>query len=222
MKTSCASQGIRIVPDRVLFSILKSTPRQSPDVFYFSIESDRQFQYSAFADDFGPPALPQLCLFYKLMEGILLSRKEIIHFYTSRAPRWKTNACLYICFFRMLHLSLTADAAYYPISALSGALCPFRDASSLASIYDLTVLDCLRGVEKAIARSWFNADSFDAANWSKMELMENGGMNWIIPGKLLAFASPYSMNDLPNGTRVATASDLVSVLRILGITHVTA
>jgi cell division cycle 14 len=138
------------------------------------------------------------------MEGILLSRPGIVYFYGSPSPRCRLIACLYSCFFRMFHLGPRADAAYRPISPLSCDLCPLRDASR---VYDLTVLDCLRGVEKTILHAWLDADSFSAANWSKTELLHDRNMSWIVPGKLLAFAFafPSSMGDRPNGAHVATA-----------------
>jgi cell division cycle 14 len=45
-------------------------------------------------------------------------------------------------------------------------------------------------------------------------------MNWIIPGKLMAFASPYSTNELPSGIKVCTAADIVPIFQSLKINHV--
>jgi cell division cycle 14 len=120
----------------------------------------------------------------------------------------------------MIHLNLNADDAYRPILPLTGTLHDFRDASRVPPTFLLSVLDCLRGIEKAIRHGWFDFPSFDAENWRQMELLKHGAMDWIIPGKLLAFASPYSMPELPNGIRVATAADLLPIFRTLGITHV--
>jgi cell division cycle 14 len=120
----------------------------------------------------------------------------------------------------MINLRLSADDAYRPISALTGSLREFRDASHVPPIFLLSVLDCLRGIEAGTRQGWFDPLDFDPENWGKMELLENGAMDWIVPGKLLAFASPYSMKRLPNGVRVATAEDLLPVFQVLGITHV--
>jgi cell division cycle 14 len=220
MRVFCAHQNLSIVHDRVLFSILKSTPRESSGVLYFTVDCDPRFEYHPFADDFGPPSLLQLYLFHTHVEGLLSSTPQVLHFYTSASTRWKSNACLYIAFFRMLHLRVSAECAYRPLASLAGSLVPFRDATSLPSIYDLTVLDCLRGIRRAMSADWFDADEFDNDNWAKMAMIENGDLTWIIPGKILAFASPYSTQLLPTGVRVATANDLVPLFEILGITHV--
>ena len=38
---------------------------------------------------------------------------------------------------------------------------------------------------------WFDFRKFDIAEYEHYEKMENGDLNWVIPGKLLAFSSPY-------------------------------
>jgi cell division cycle 14 len=215
-----AHQNIEIIPGKLFFSILRATPTSSRNVFYFSVESDPQFQYLPLVEDFGPPNLPQLYTFFIYVKAILDSHSRLVHFYTSPSATWKSNACVYITFFRMLYLNLTADQAYRPISPLTCSLREFRDASHVPAIFLLSVLDCLRGIEKAIRHGWFTLSDFDLENWSKMELLENGAMDWIIPGKLLAFASPYSMNILPNGVRVAAPDDLLPLFQVFGITHV--
>jgi cell division cycle 14 len=221
MRISAKHQNIQILPGKLLFSILRSTPTSSRDVFYFTIDSDPAFQYHPLVEDFGPPALPQLYHFVLHVNQILESHPSMyVHFYTTPDPHSKSNACVYIAFFRMIHLNLSADDAYRPIFPLTGTLHDFRDASRLPPIFLLSVLDTLRGIGRAIEQGWFDFASFDAENWRQMELLKHGAMDWIIPGKLLAFASPYSMPELPNGIRVATAADLLPIFRVLGITHV--
>lgn len=220
MKVACAHQNIKIIPNKVLFSILKSSPRNTRDTFYFSVESDPAFQYRPFFEDFGPPSIAQLYSFARLVDNLLDSHSETLHFYTSPEPKSRANSCLYIAFFRMIHLNTTPESAFSPIKPIAGTLRAFRDASTLPILYDLTVLDCLRGIHRAIHLHWFDYSDFDPVLWEKMEKIENGDMNWIIPGKLLALASPYSPKAIPSGSKVATAQEVMPVLKQLGITHV--
>jgi cell division cycle 14 len=220
LRVTYAHHNMVIVPDRVSFSILKSVPRNTSDVLYFSVEDRPQFQYHPFVDDFGPPTLPQLYLFARYMEKLLADHTGLVHFHCSPNEESKSNASLYITFFRMVHLNVSADDAASPIRLIAGALKPFRDPSRGQSIYDISVLDCLKAIEKALSLGWFDMTDFDPVNWGKMELIENGGMNWLIPGKLLAFASPYSMSSIGNGLKVATAEDVIPIFQILGINHV--
>lgn len=51
-------------------------------------------------------------------------------------------------------------------------------------------MDCLRGLEYAITLGWFNYKTFNLAEYEHYEKIENGDLNWIIPGKFVAFSSP--------------------------------
>jgi cell division cycle 14 len=53
-----------------------------------------------------------------------------------------------------------------------------------------------------------------------MEQVAFGDMNWVIPGKLLAFASPYSVATLPGGFTVATTSEVIPRFREMGVSHI--
>ena len=220
MRVACAHQNIKIVPGRVLFSVLKSTPRNTRDMFYFSVESDPAFQYHPIFEDFGPPSISQLCCFARLVDNLMESHRETLHFYTSPAQIPRTNACLYIAFFRMIHLNTTPDNAFKPIEPIAGGLRAFRDASNLPTLYDLSVLDCLRGIHRAIEMKWFEYNDFDHVLWEKMAKTENGDMNWIVPGKLLALASPCSGRARPSGVKMATPADVIPLMKQLGINHV--
>jgi cell division cycle 14 len=53
------------------------------------------------------------------------------------------------------------------------------------------VLDCLRGLEYAIKLGWFDMKKFNISEYEHFERVENGDLNWIIPGKFAAFSSPH-------------------------------
>jgi cell division cycle 14 len=120
----------------------------------------------------------------------------------------------------MLHLHLSPDEAFKPFRPIENSFKGYRDASTLASIFDLRVIDCLRGIHRGLTLDWIEVDHFDSEAWRSMEAVENGDMNWIIPGKILALASPYSTNTLPGGFTVCTPADLIGPFKELGITHV--
>lgn len=46
------------------------------------------------------------------------------------------------------------------------------------------MLDCLRGLEKAISLGWYNFLSFDYKEYEHNHRLDNGDMNWIIPKKV--------------------------------------
>ena len=187
---------------------------------YFSVEDEPHFQYRGFFDDFGPPSILQLYSFTKMIEEFMSKSDQTLHFYVSPNPTSKSNAALYITAFRLIHCQMTPEEAFKPLNAIASTLKPFRDASTLPSTFDLTVLDCLRGLKRAMNLGWFDINTFDPEAWTRIEAIENGDMNWLIPNKLLAFASPYSTNIIGEGIYVATPSDIVPTFKELGITHI--
>ena len=216
MRISCAHLNIPIIKDRLLSSILKSNPRSSSSTFYFTVENESDFQYQPFFEDFGPPSLPQLYKFVKYVESLLQERKEkILHFYSSTSPAAKSNLSVYISFFRMIHFKYTAKEAFKPLENIAGQLRSFRDASNSKSLFDLTVLDVLKGVQKAIENKWFDFSKFDLEKLIFLQKLENGNMTWIIPGKLLAFSSPYSFDALPGcpDVKVATVQTVIPIFK---------
>jgi cell division cycle 14 len=188
---------------------------------YFTVDGDPRFRYRGFFDDFGPPSISQLVNFVRLVQELMNANpKDVLHFYTSPAVTATSNSALYIAFFRMCHLEIDPDDTYRPFKPIEQTFKAFRDASTLPSVFDLRVIDCLWGLHRAISLGWLHVDTFDAEAWRSMEAIEHGDMNWIIPGKILALASPYSTNTLPGGFRVCRPSDLLGTFEQLGITHV--
>jgi cell division cycle 14 len=66
----------------------------------------------------------------------------------------------------------------------------YRDASKGNCDYQCTLLHCLQGLEHAIALKWYDFATFNVREYEKIEKVENGDLNWIIPGKFVAFMGP--------------------------------
>ena len=90
--------------------------------------------------------------------------------------------------FQIVCLGKTAEEAFLPFKHLQ--LVAFRDAGEEPCNYECTVLDCLRGLEKAISFSWYNYLKFDYKVYELNHKLDNGDMNWVIPNKILALSSP--------------------------------
>ena len=56
--------------------------------------------------------------------------------------------------------------------------------------YECTIADCVAGLEYATKLGWFSMAKFNLKEYQFYERVENGDLNWIIPGKLLAFSTP--------------------------------
>ena len=84
----------------------------------------------------------------------------------------------------------TAEEAWSYFEKVEPSFVPFRDALAGDCTYECTILDCLRGLEYGMKLNWYNPKTFKTQEYEYYEKLENGDMNWIIPGKMLAFSSP--------------------------------
>ncbi|XP_009956407.1 PREDICTED: dual specificity protein phosphatase CDC14A isoform X1 [Leptosomus discolor] len=139
------------------------------------------------------------CKLNKKLKYFSLSRKKIVY-YTSFDQRKRANAAFLIGAYAVIYLKKTPEEAYRTL--LSGSnppYLPFRDASFGNCTYNLTILDCLQGINKALQHGFFDFKTFDVDEYEHYERVENGDFNWIVPGKFLAFSGPHPKSKLENG-----------------------
>lgn len=68
----------------------------------------------------------------------------------------------------------------------------FSDVSGIPTAMNLTLEDCIRAFYAAMQSDFYNYYEFDHAAYLFYETVPAGDLNWIIPGKILAFAGPSS------------------------------
>jgi cell division cycle 14 len=117
--------------------------------------------------------------------------------------------------YQIIRMSKSADEAWEPFLSAHRFL-PFRDASAEGSPFELSIFDCLKGLEKALALGWFVFDSFNLDEYERFSRVENGGFNWIVPNKLLAFVAPTDKKTLKD----VTVSEYASIFKQLGVSAV--
>jgi len=185
---------------------------------YFSV--DQEFVYEPFFADFGPLNLSSVTRYCRILEAKLkdpsLADKRIIHF-CSHDPKKRANAAFLITAYRVIVLGKTAESAYEPFSGIYPPFLPFRDATCGVCPYQCTVLDCLKGLQKAIDIKWFDWTRFDVESYDFFEKVENGDMNWIVPDKFLAFAGPCPTATDADGFPAFTPEDYVPIFTDGGI-----
>jgi cell division cycle 14 len=102
------------------------------------------------------------------------------------------------------------DEAFQPLMGMNPTLIPYRDAGYGPATYHLSVLDCLKGLYKALTLGLIDIDAFDLEEYEFYEKVENGDMNWISK-KFLALANPkedmgeYAQPHVMNRLRPATS-----------------
>jgi len=183
------SKYYEFVKDKFYFTYVKFALRDTPAVKYFAVDS--LFQYKNFACDFGPLNMGHTYRFCRLVNELLYQEKHRkVCFYSSNKFPQKTNAAVLVCLYMILYQGQDPEQAFTPFRLEKTKFLPYRDASKGISVFDLTVPDCLNGMYRAFKLGWIDFDSFSVREYEYFEQVQNGDWNWIVPGKLLAFASP--------------------------------
>ena len=139
-------------------------------------------------------------------------------------PNAHANAAVLCGIFSVILLGRDAERAYAPLAAL-GPLVPFRDPSSGPSTFHLTAKHVIAGIYRAkqagILDDWSAPDStFDADEYDHYEAVENGDLNWILPGKFLAFSGPSPSPRVVYGYRAHVPEDYWAYFKAKGVTAV--
>lgn len=208
-------------------------PGAKQRIHYFSI--DAELVYWNFFLDFGPLNLGQLYRFCeklncKVNDSRLANRA--ICFYSNSSFEKRANAIYLIGAWQVIYLNRSPEEAcgafinsidreYESRQAQSprsvvlkgntfASVPPFHDASPCECSYDVTILDCLRGLAKARMYNFFNFNDFNIKEYEWFEQVENGDLNWIIKDKILAFAGPqYQRQVTREGCYTLTPSDYI-------------
>jgi len=97
---------------------------------------------------------------------------------------------------------------------------PFRDATSGSSNYKLIILEVMKGLEKAMELGWYDFKNFDVQEFEYYEKLDNGDLNWIIPGKICALMGPCDTNIDHDGLRCHTPEDYSKLFESLGVERI--
>ena len=89
-----------------------------------------------------------------------------------------------------------------------------RDASFGVSVYTITILDCLRAVNKAKRAGFFEFDDFDCEEYEHYERVQNGDFNWLVPQKFLAFCGPHPQSKIDNGYPLHSPESYFSYFKV--------
>ncbi len=79
-------------------------------------------------------------------------------------------------------------------------------------------MHCLQGLEIAIENEWYNFRTFNPKEYEFYERVDHGDLNWIIPGKFMAFMGP--VNKRIEGKSGFTPEDYSEIFQVLGVNKV--
>ncbi|XP_071571992.1 dual specificity protein phosphatase CDC14A isoform X4 [Temnothorax nylanderi] len=197
----CAAEFIK---DRLYFVTFRTAvkPKSTPNTHYFSI--DNELVYENFYSDFGPLNLAVLYRYCqkvnKKLKGIALSKKKLVHYTTLDAEK-RVNAAFLMGSYAILYCKRTAQEAYECLtkSPNSPSFIMFRDASIGPPCYQISLRDCLSAIYKCHRLGFFNFEDFCVKEYEHFERVENGDLNWIVPGKFIAFCGPHARSKMEDG-----------------------
>ena len=177
-----------------------------------------------FNKDFGPLNLSMTHRFCrelgKLLNSDNFSGQTKIYHYTSAMDFAKiTNACYLMCAFMIIHMKMDAQTAWNKFKSYHPHIKAFRDASKGECYYECTVLHCLEGLQEGIRLGWYDFKTFNPKEYEHYEKVENGDLNWIIPGKFLAFMGRVDQRDHIHRYGHSAAS-YVNIFKHLKVTKV--
>jgi cell division cycle 14 len=81
------------------------------------------------------------------------------------------------------------EESFFALMGQGVPFVPYRDAGYGAATYHITILDCIRGLHKALTIGLLDIQNFNVDQYEYYEKVENGDFNWVTP-KFLALASP--------------------------------
>lgn len=182
--------AIEFLPGRLYYVALKKAPPRMAGAHFFSI--DEELVYWNFYLDFGPLNLGHTFVFSETLNKKLASAAktgERIYFYSSTQGQQRANAVCILGCWAMLFQNMTAARAFEPFERMRFP--PFHDATPSVCTFNLTVLDCLKGLERALQASYISPKTFDLHEYQHFERVENGDLTWVSP-KFIAFAGPHN------------------------------
>ncbi|KAM3145239.1 hypothetical protein pb186bvf_002567 [Paramecium bursaria] len=221
MQSAPITGSVEILPNKLYWISDRQAPRNQPNAYYFCIDQD--LVYEPFFADFGPLNLGHTYRFVTELEKLLADTtytQYAIYHYTSLDSAKRANAAYLMGAFQIIIMKKSADDAWKPFANVKPAFQDFRDASYGQCLYKCTILHCLRGLEYAIKLKWFDVKKFNLRDYEFYERVENGDLNWTVPGKFISFSGPSDKQKDAEGNRTFTPEDYVPIFKQFGVTCV--
>jgi cell division cycle 14 len=186
------------------------------------------YVFLGFYNDFGPYNICNLyhyCKYLNLeLEAAKKANNRLLVQYTWIDKEKRLNSAFAIGSYAIIYLNKTADEIYKILTNNETQMySKYNDASAVLSDYKLSLLDCLRAIEKANKFGFFNFDDFNYLEYEHYEIVESGDLNWILPNKFIAFCGPHSLSGIDNKGKYMNFSFANSLTLLffffLGYTH---
>lgn len=211
--------AIEFLPGRLYYVPLKKSPPHMANAHFFSI--DDELVYWNFYLDFGPLNLGHTFVFSEQLNKKLANAAktgEKIYFYSSPQGQQRANAVCILGCWAVLFQNMSAARAFEPFERMRFP--PFHDATPSVCTFNLSILDCLKGLERALQSNYISTKSFDLNEYQHFERVENGDLTWVSP-KFIAFAGPHNhYSRTPQGHVMLTPEHYIPYFKKKNVTLV--
>eukprot|EP01039_Chlorochromonas_danica_P018329 gene18329-22008_t len=159
--------AVEFIPDRLYFVALSNPPPSNvANKHFFSI--DNEMVYWNFYLDFGPLNLAHVYRYCMMVNNKLndpkLAGKTIIHYSHTHAHK-RTNAAFLICCWALLCDGRSPEDSFKPFRNYPAPFPPWHDATPSPCSFVLTILDTLRGLQKAREHRFFDFNNFNVEKY---------------------------------------------------------
>lgn len=186
------------ITDKLYWVSDSKPPQNYKNAFFFNIDND--LTYQPFNKDFGPLNLAMVHRYSRELARLLKDKNyaenRVFHYCSSDKPDKMVNGAFLMGAFMIIILKMSAEEACARFKQYMPLFKPYRDASKGNCHYQCTMLQCLQGLEYAIKFKWYNFSTFNVKEYEFYERVENGDLNWIVPGKFMAFMGPIEKREI--------------------------
>lgn len=215
------SGSLEILPKKLYWISDDKPPKSSSSAYYFCI--DDVLVYNPFWKDFGPLNMAMMHKFCKELEKLMENKKYAkykIYHYTSLDREKQANAAFLMGAYMVIVLKWHPSKAWKIFKDSGISFKGFKHAIMADSNYRCTIEDCLNGLYYGIKLGWYDYENFDVKTYEKYEKVENGDLNWIVPGRFMAFAGPLKDKYDDEGYRQFTPEDYCKLFKKFGVTMI--
>jgi len=212
------TQAIEFIPGKLYYIALATQPKPADKITFFSI--DNELIYWNYCLDFGPLNIGHVFRFADILKQRLTQASQTnskVYFYSNSHGQRRTNAVCILCCWGILFNDMSAEAAYAPFQAVQFP--PFHDATDFECTYDLSIRDCLNGLERGLKSKYIDINTFDVDEYQHFEKVENGDLSWVSK-KFIAFAGPHNKFANKNGQMNLTPEHYIPYFKKNNITLV--
>ena len=184
--------------------------------------TDKVFFYKPLANDFGPVDMSTLHRYIDFVDQAFEKSTSIIHVSDHRRPNLCANSAFLIAAYGIIRFNMTPLEVASSVSKVKTELIPpFRDASrSVKSSFPLSLYDFCESIRVSRENGWMDWRNFNVMETERLQLVENGDLNWIIENKFIAFAGPSSDRIDEDGLDTLPPSHYVVLFKEMGVSDV--